>query len=92
LSITCNILVQICPKVGGAAWEIDGIPTKFQSGPTMIVGIDHFMNKNKEKIIGFTSTFERSFAKQYPITMKDKPGAMKELMFDAIGNVYNFFN
>jgi len=81
----------MCPKVGGTAWEIDGIPSKFQSGPTMICGMDHFMSKTKEKIIGFTSTFERSFAKQYPTTIKEKPAYMKELISEAIGNVQSLF-
>jgi len=60
-SVVNKVFIQISAKIGGEPWAIDGLP--FTQKPTMICGIDVFSGSGKKSILGFTSTYNRTFTK-----------------------------
>lgn len=63
-TIANKLLVQMCAKVGGTPWSINQLP--FNSKPTMIVGIDLFVDKKKNcSVMGFCATWDRYYCKYY---------------------------
>jgi len=85
-----KILIQICAKIGGEPWAVDPLP--FTNIPTMVCGIDVFKSSGKVSMLGFTSTFNKTFtrymsnAKVYDEDKKED--IIQECFEEAIKNVY----
>jgi hypothetical protein len=86
-------LIQICAKIGGEPWAVDKLP--FTNSPTMVCGMDVFKSTGKTSVLGFTSTFNKTFtrymsiAKVYEELKADE--IMYECMSEAIKNVIKSF-
>lgn len=86
-------MIQICAKIGGEPWAVDDMP--YTNSPTMVCGIDLFKSKGKSSILGFTSTYNKTFtrylskAKIFDDEMKKD--ILSECFEEAIKNVkYKF--
>lgn len=85
-----KILIQICAKIGGEPWAIDGMP--FTNEPTMICGIDTFQSAGRNSILGFTATYNRTFTKYISIPKiigSEPKEAISECLNKALKNVKN---
>ncbi len=83
--------MQICAKLGGEPWAIDGLP--FIRVPTMLVGIDVY-NKGGKSIIGCCATFNITFTKYVSICKIENAGSdltskISECLSEAFNHVRN---
>jgi len=86
-------LIQICAKVGGEPWAVDQLP--FTNAPTMVCGIDVFKSTGKASVLGFTSTFNKTFTRYISTAKVYEESKVDEIMYEclseAVENVIKLF-
>ena len=90
-AIVCKLVAQICAKIGGIPWIIDGMP--FMEKRTMVCGLDVFHETESGQIscLGFVASYNKTCTKYWPATnLMAKPG--DELATDLRQHVLDALN
>jgi aubergine-like protein len=83
-SVINKVLIQICAKVGGETWSIEGLP--FVKNPTMVMGIDVYQ-KRGVNYIGCAASYNKNFTQFFTIikeTEIDVPSKIADCVSEAL--------
>jgi aubergine-like protein len=67
-TIVSKIIAQICAKIGGVPWVVDGMP--LFDKPTMIVGMKtyHEYKHQQQSVFGLVATYNKTATKYWSTT------------------------